>query len=83
MTSRWVRTWTGVGRDQGEWAEDLDGRRWADYAQRMTWLDRLAHYRHRPQSRYLLGGGSRMIERCRCGKARLDGQGQWKTTVEG
>lgn len=79
MASWWVRSWTGVGRDQGEWADDLNGRDWRTYAQRMTWLDRLRHYRHRPQSRYVLAGGANMIERCRCGAARLDGHGPWES----
>lgn len=79
MSARWVRTWTGVGRDQGEYTESLDGRDWFDYAQRMDWLDRLLHFRHRPQTRGILSGGIRMIERCRCGATRLDGHGPWLT----
>lgn len=80
--SRWVRTWTGTGRDQGEWTESIGGREWFTYAQRMDRWDRLLHWRHRPQTRGVLAGGMKLIERCKCGLVRLDGRGPW-TELEG
>lgn len=78
MTGQWRRTWTGTGKHQGSWAEHLNGVEWGPIASQMSWLQRLICYPHRPQSRYYANAGLNLIEKCSCGRTRLDGAGPWK-----
>jgi hypothetical protein len=75
MTENWVRSFTGTGRYHGEFTEDLDGVGWYEAGADMPKILRRFHWPHRPQTRGILGGGIGLIERCKCGAARVDRTG--------